>query len=126
LNNPGVDISQDTPTEILHTVLLGVVKYFWGQTVFILEKEKKFDLFQARLNSIVEDGLDVPKITADYMCRYRGGLIGKHFKTLAQVMAFTVYDLVSEDVLNAWLILGRLIVLLWHTEIDDIEKYTVQ
>lgn len=105
--------------------MLGVVKYFWGQTVFILEKEKKFDLFQARLNSIVEDGLNVPKITADYMCRYRGGLIGKHFKTLAQVMAFTVYDIVPENVLNAWLIIGHLIILLWHTEIEDIDKYTV-
>ncbi|KAF8158144.1 hypothetical protein B0H34DRAFT_782741 [Crassisporium funariophilum] len=117
---PGcVDISQDTPTEILHTILLGVVKYFWGQTVFVLERDKQFDLFQAHLNSIVEGGLNVPEITANYMCHYCGGLIGKHFKTLAQVMAFT-------DILNAWLILGRLIVLLWHTEIKDIDQYTAE
>jgi hypothetical protein len=121
----GVDIHLDTPTEILHTILLGVVKYFWGQTVFLLEKSKKFDVFQSRLNSVVQDGLNIPKIPADYMCHYKGGLIGKHFKTLSQIMAFTVYDLVPREVLDAWLVIGRLIVLLWHTEIKDQTSYFV-
>lgn len=116
---------KDTPTEILHTILLGVVKYYWGQTVWLLEKSKDFVLFQTRLNSILADGLNIPKIQADYMCQYKGGLIGKHFKTLSQIMAFAVVDLVPPDVLEAWLILGRLTVLLWHTEIDDVESYTV-
>ncbi|KAF7974716.1 hypothetical protein HWV62_11375 [Athelia sp. TMB] len=119
----GVKIHEDTPTEILHTILLGIVKYFWGQTVWLLMKNKHFDTFQARLNSIVSDGLNVPKIPADYMCHYRGGLIGKHFKTISQVMAFTVYDLVPREVLDAWLVMGRLTVLLWHTEIEDLNSY---
>ncbi|KAF8062389.1 hypothetical protein FPV67DRAFT_1422187 [Lyophyllum atratum] len=119
----GVDIHKDTPTEILHTILLGVLKYYWGQTVWLLEKGKTFSLFQTRLNSIVEHGLNIPKVQADYMCQYRGGLIGKHFKTLSQIMAFAAYDLVPANVLDAWLILGRLTVLLWHTEIEDINIY---
>ncbi|KAJ7112256.1 hypothetical protein C8R44DRAFT_833171 [Mycena epipterygia] len=122
----GIDMHKDTPTEILHTILLGVVKYYWGQTVWLLEKSKDFALFQTRLNSILADGLNIPKIQADYMCQYKGGLIGKHFKTLSQIMAFAVADLVPPDVLEAWLILGRLTVLLWHTEIDDIESYTTE
>jgi hypothetical protein len=120
----GVDIHKDTPTEILHTILLGVVKYYWGQTMWILEKGKQLEIFQARLNSIVTDGLNVPKLQADYMCQYKGGLIGKHFKTISQVMAFVVYDIVPKEVLEAWLIIGRLTVLLWHTEIKDVESYT--
>ncbi|KAF8181413.1 hypothetical protein K438DRAFT_2169421, partial [Mycena galopus ATCC 62051] len=122
----GVDMHKDTPTEILHTILLGVVKYYWGQTIWLLEKGKDFPLFQARLNSLAEDGLNIPKIQADYMCQYKGGLIGKHFKTLSQVMAFAVHGLVPQDVLEAWLILGRLTVLLWHTEIDDVTSYMAE
>ncbi|KAJ7857330.1 hypothetical protein B0H14DRAFT_3639627, partial [Mycena olivaceomarginata] len=110
--------------EILHTILLSVVKYYWGQTVWLLEKSKDFALFQTRLNSILSDGLNVPKIQADYMCQYKGGLIGKHFKTLSRIMAFAVEGLVPPDVLEAWLILGRLTVLLWHTEITDTVSYT--
>ncbi|KAJ6563202.1 hypothetical protein B0H10DRAFT_1893476, partial [Mycena sp. CBHHK59/15] len=117
---------KDTPTEILHTILLGVVKYYWGQTIWLLEKGQNFALFQTRLNSILSDGLNVPKIQGDYMCQYRGGLIGKHFKTLSQIMAFAVQDLVPPDVLEAWLILGRLTVLLWHTEIEDVTVYTAE
>jgi hypothetical protein len=104
---------------------LGIVKYFWGQTTFLLEKAKKLDVFQSRLNSVVQDGLNIPKIPADYMCQYKGGLIGKHFKTISQIMAFTVYDLVPLEVLSAWTIIGRLTVLLWHTEIDDVSAYLV-
>ncbi|KAG8923117.1 hypothetical protein FRC02_011341 [Tulasnella sp. 418] len=123
LNAPGVDIHRDTPTEILHTVLLGVVKYFWGQTVWLLKKEKKESLFHTRLASIDTDGLNIPKIPADYICKYSGSLIGKHFKSLAQVMPFLIYDLVPKSVLDAWTIIGRLVVLLWHTSIGDTEKY---
>ncbi|KAH9974865.1 hypothetical protein BJV74DRAFT_879659 [Russula compacta] len=83
----GVDIHKDTPTEILHTILLGI-------TIWILEKAKQLEIFQAQLNSIVTDSLNVPKLQADYMCQYKGGLIGKHFKTISQVMAFAVYDIV--------------------------------
>ncbi|KAJ7796468.1 hypothetical protein B0H14DRAFT_2390704 [Mycena olivaceomarginata] len=117
---------KDTPTEILHTIPLGVVKYYRGQTAWLLKKGKDPSLFQTPLNSILADALNIPKIQADYMCQYKGSLIGKHFKTLSQIMAFAVEGLVPPDVLKAWLILGRLTVLLWHTDIDDIESYTTE
>ncbi|KIO21113.1 hypothetical protein M407DRAFT_15855 [Tulasnella calospora MUT 4182] len=123
LNMPGIDIHQDTPTEILHTVLLGVVKYFWGQTIVILKKARSMDVFQAHLASVNSDGLNIPKICARYMCMYSGSLIGKHFKTIAQVMEFTIYDLVPKDVLQAWRAIRTLVSLLWYTEILDVPSY---
>jgi hypothetical protein len=116
----------DTPTEILHTVLLGVVKYFWAQTVHILEKSKLLGLLQARMESLTIEGLNLPSLVPDYVCRYRGSLIGKHFKSLAQVMPFLVYDLVPEVVLNGWSVIGELVVLLWHTSIVNRESYLVR
>lgn len=123
--NKGLDIHLDTPTEILHTVLLGVVKYFWGQTIWIVNKDHRMDLFRRRLASLNQEGLNVPNINAEYMCQYSGSLIGKHFKTLAQVMEFVVYDLVPPSVLQAWRAIGALVVLLWHTVIEDADAYFV-
>jgi hypothetical protein len=115
----------DTPTEILHTILLGVVKYFWGQTVFLLDKAKLMGIFQVRLESVDKNGLNAPCLNADYICHYKGSLIGKHFKSLAQVMPFLIYDLVPSTVLNAWALIGELVVLVWHTKIVHTETYLV-
>ncbi|KAF9219013.1 hypothetical protein BS17DRAFT_798351 [Gyrodon lividus] len=111
----GMDIHMDTPTEILHTVLLGVVKYFWGQTVFLLEKAKLLE----------RDGLKAPYLNAEYICHYKGSLIGKHFKSLARVMPFLVHDLVPRSILDGWTAIGKLVVLIWHTTISDMKSYLV-
>ncbi|KAG1726440.1 uncharacterized protein EDB91DRAFT_1254343 [Suillus paluster] len=118
-----INIHLDTPTEILHTVLLGVVKYFWGQTVFLLEKAKLLHVFQSCLEFVDKDGMNAPSLNADYICHYKGSLIGKHFKSLAQVMPFLVHDLVPWTVLNAWSVIGELVALVWHTTIPDTEEY---
>ncbi|KAI0828596.1 hypothetical protein BC628DRAFT_1428616 [Trametes gibbosa] len=124
LDIEGLDVHCDTPVEPLHTHLLGVVKYFWAQTVWVLDKQGRFSDFQARLNSLSRIGLKIPNIMADYMCRYRGALIGKHFKTISQVMVFAVCGLVAQSLQDAWLCIGRLTVLIWETNITDIKVYT--
>lgn len=106
-------------------MLLGVVKYFWGQSVYLLEKAKVLDVFQMCLNSIEKDGLNAPCLNADYICHYKGGLIGKHFKSLAQVMPYLIQDLLPRTVLDGWTSIGELIVYVWHTNIDDMEVYLV-
>lgn len=125
LSMDGVDIHKDTPTEILHTLLLGVVKYLWSQTVSLVADQKAEAIFQARLHSLSSEGLNVPSLLANYMCKHAGSLIGKHFKIIAQIMPFAVFDLVPEALFIAWLLIGILVVLLWHTEIKDMEEYLV-
>lgn len=120
-----MNIHLDTPTEILHTILIGAVKYFWAQTMVIVEKGGKMDLFRTRLASVDSAGLRDADLRADYLIAYKGSLIGKHFKSLAQVMPFLIHDITTEDVLKAWISIGSLVVLLWHTEIADTEAYLV-
>ncbi|KAH9831856.1 uncharacterized protein C8Q71DRAFT_798855 [Rhodofomes roseus] len=123
LRMEGFDVHKDTPVEPLHTVILGIIKYFWGQTVWILEKQGKFAEFRAKLSSLGRSGLRIPNIMADYLCRYRSSLIGKHFKTLSQIMAFAVCGLVDQDLQDTWFALGRLTVLIWETEITNMSAY---
>ncbi|KAH9840233.1 uncharacterized protein C8Q71DRAFT_795353 [Rhodofomes roseus] len=54
-----------------------------AETIWILEKTGKFAAFHAKLSSLERAGLCIPNIMAGYMCRYRGSLIGKHFKTIS-------------------------------------------
>jgi hypothetical protein len=121
----GFNVHEDTPTEILHTVLLGVVKYFWGQTVFVLAKPHQMNTLETRLSSVDTSGLNIDSVGEKYMCQYTGSLVGKHFKTLAQLMPFACYNLVQADLFEVWLLLGRLTVLLWYTEIENIDIYLV-
>jgi hypothetical protein len=128
----GLDIHQDTPVEILHTLLLGIIKYYWGQVVHyftITLKGKngasRFSELRARLHSLSQDGLNLPKIAVDYICDYKGALIGKHFKALAQVLPFALVDLVPLDLLRAWQVIGNLVGLAWYTHIENFGVYQV-
>ncbi len=98
---PDVNIHQNTSTEILHMILLEVVKYFWEQTIFIMKQDKSMDTFQTHLRLLSSSELKDPDLHTEYVCRYSRSLIGKHFKSLTQVMPFLVYDLMSSAVLDA-------------------------
>ena len=77
LGIPGIDIHKDTPTKILHAILLRVVKYYWGQTAFILNKAHMLGTFQVHLDSLAKDRLGDMTLDADYIVRYKGSLIGQ-------------------------------------------------
>ncbi|KAJ7606159.1 hypothetical protein DFH06DRAFT_1107659 [Mycena polygramma] len=118
----GLDPNRDTPVEILHTILLGIVKYVW----YILHSgwsEAQRDLFVIRLQSTDIDGLTIPPIRAAYMMQYRNGLIGKHFKALMQTMVFHVHDLVSPELFTLVKSVSHLGAYLWVHEIDDMAQY---
>lgn len=125
LGMQGLDIHKDTPMEILHTILLGVIKYFWGQMVYIFNKNHFLRIFQMQLESVNRDRLNSLMLNPNYILRYKNALVRKHFKSLAQVMPYLIYDLIPQTALQGWSVVGKLVVLLWHTSIEDIELYLV-
>ncbi|KAJ6583705.1 hypothetical protein B0H10DRAFT_1833406, partial [Mycena sp. CBHHK59/15] len=123
LDIAGLDPNRDTPVELLHTILLGIINYIW----YILHSgwsEEQRDLFVVQLQSTDIDGLTIPPIRAPYMMQYRNGLIGKHFKTLMQTMVFHVHDLVSPEIFTLIKAVSALGAVLWVHEIDDMAQYT--
>ncbi|KAJ7879259.1 hypothetical protein B0H14DRAFT_3082931 [Mycena olivaceomarginata] len=122
----GLDPSQDTPVELLHTILLGVVKYIWH----ILNTSQWSDadrcLLAIRLQSTDISGLTVPPIRAGYMVQYKNNLIGKHFKTLMQALAFHIHHISTPEQFVLVKAAGELGARLWVPEIDNMEDYLAQ
>ncbi|KAJ7691617.1 hypothetical protein B0H17DRAFT_1159782 [Mycena rosella] len=123
LDIAGLDPNRDTPVELLHTILLGIIKYVW-HLLHTEWTEAQQNLFTIRLQSTDIDSLTTPPIRAAYMMQYKNGLIGKHFKTLMQTMVFHMHGLVSPEVFTLVKAVSALGSVLWVHEIDDMKEYT--
>ncbi|EJD42815.1 hypothetical protein AURDEDRAFT_67175 [Auricularia subglabra TFB-10046 SS5] len=120
----GVDPHRDTPVELLHTILLGIVKYMWHSLHMPWAKSpQNAHLFTIRLQETDTLGLSIPPLRAAYMYQYRNGLIGKHFKSLAQTIVFHVHDLTSEAQFGLIKATGELCALLWYPVIKNMDSY---
>ena len=87
--------------------------------------ETQESIFQSWLASINQDSLHIIPIRANYVVQYKGGLIGRQFKDLAQIMVFLLYDILSDEILECWKRLGYFMALIWYPVIENIDIYCV-
>ena len=67
------DPCQDTPVEILHTILLGMVKYFWCDAVGCLSDSNK-EILKAHLSSMDVAGLGLSSLTGQTVNTLQSGI----------------------------------------------------
>ncbi len=118
------DPNQDSPVEILHVVLLGVVKYWWRDAVSRQNESGKDELC-ARLESLDVSGLDCAKLRGKTLVQYAGSLIGRDFRVILQVAPVVLQGLISEVQYEAWLALTRLAPLVFQPKIANLSEYVV-
>lgn len=91
-----------------------------------IEESKNLLVFQARLQSINIDGLSIDPIRAEYLVQYRNSLIGRQFKSIVQIVAFTLHGLVDDQYRDMWAAAGNMVSLIWFPEIENITEYSVR
>jgi len=120
----GFDPTQDSPIELLHTILLGVIRYGWFMSYCSWSSEKKIT-FAMRLQATTALGMNTPSIRAGYIMQYANSLIGRQLKIVVQTMVFHCYDLLSPEMFTLWKAIGELTALLWLPVIDEMETFLV-
>ncbi|KAG1847729.1 hypothetical protein F4604DRAFT_1883990 [Suillus subluteus] len=120
-----IDPHTDTPVEILHTVLLGFVKYLWRDVVSVrIGKDKlKRELLETRLSSVDVSGLGLSNLNGHTLVQYAGSLVGHDFHAIAQVAPFVLHDLVPQECYDIWIALSNLIPLIWQPEIENLMEH---
>ncbi|KAI7937024.1 hypothetical protein MJO28_015923 [Puccinia striiformis f. sp. tritici] len=98
----GFDGCHDTPVEVLHVILLGVIKYISNDFLTNTIKPKQANDLLGTWQSFITDSLDLPVLNAAYMYKHHRSMIGKDFKILLQCAPFVFYQFMNEPQQDLW------------------------
>jgi hypothetical protein len=115
------DGCQDTPVEILHVFLLGIVKCLFKD--FMNKSKPHHGEIEAQLASFNTDALNIPPIQAHYMIAHYGSFVGKDYRVVLQVAPFILFRFMNDDQRLLWFELCYLGSLLFQTHIENLETY---
>ena len=124
-NKPDFDPHAHSPVEILHVMLLGVVKYFWHDACSRASNDQKA-LLKARLSSVTVDGLGISPLCGHTLVHHAKSLVGRDFHVIIQLAPAVLYGIIPDPAYEAWLALARLAPLVFKNEIKDLQTYKVQ
>ncbi|OAV86099.1 hypothetical protein PTTG_30083 [Puccinia triticina 1-1 BBBD Race 1] len=118
----GFDGCLDTPVEVLHVFLLGVVKYLVRAFMKALAPAQ-IPKVTARYQSFDTNALNIPSLQPRYLTRHYSNFIGKDFKIVLQTAPFVLFEYMSEHERLLWSALCQLAPLIFETRIKDMETY---
>ncbi|KAJ6537586.1 hypothetical protein B0H10DRAFT_1693747, partial [Mycena sp. CBHHK59/15] len=119
------DANSDSPVEILHVVLLGVVKYWWRDAVSRQNTKGKEEL-KARISSIDVAGLNSPRLRGNMYVQYAGSLVGRDFRIVLQIALVVLHGLIPAAHYEAWVALSKLAPLMFQPAIPHLPTYFVR
>jgi hypothetical protein len=128
---PGVNPHLDWMYDVLHGALLGYVKYLWKATID--DSEIKKDLEALALLQETNNDDFAHRLNSKQIVSWNGSFVGKDFKYLVQVWPLTLIAFygrsndMSESIrriTRLWGLAGALTVLLYQTEITDIDLWS--
>ena len=91
--------SRQTPVEILHTILLGPVKYLLGKLMKSISANLKKKV-KAKIEAF--DFTAFPRRLASSIVKIYGSCTDRDFKLWMQVAVFILDGIVSEEELDVW------------------------
>ncbi|KAJ7308592.1 hypothetical protein DFH08DRAFT_944451 [Mycena albidolilacea] len=106
------DANSDTPVEILHIVLLSVVKYWWRDAVSRQMSKGKEEL-KARLLSVDVAGLNTPPVRGHTYVQYAGSLVA----------LVVLHGLIPDAHYQGWVALCNLAPLMFQPVIEHLPTY---
>ncbi|KII85794.1 hypothetical protein PLICRDRAFT_115102, partial [Plicaturopsis crispa FD-325 SS-3] len=116
------DPHRDTPVEILHVILLGIVKYWWRDAVSRSTTAQK-ELLKTRLSDVNIAGLEISRPRGHTLVHYAGSLVGRDFRVILQVAPAVLHGIIPDVHYEAWLALCRLTPLVFQPVITNLPAY---